>query len=266
MTETAHRPPAVPPTGGARSSSPAVLVERLPASVAGRLPMDAAEAFRDLPGLALLESARPGRRARWSFVTADPVDVVEAVSEGPDPFAAARSLLDRLKASALADAGLPPFLAGLVGFIGYDVGLALSSRRTVAVDDQGLPPLRLALHDWVVAWDRRTGAAWLGGRAVDGDVGALHRRIDRVRERLIDGLARDRGGATALAPDEPLEFVSNLGRTAFEDGVGSVRDAIARGDIYQANLTRRLETPFEGDPWPLYRCLRTGDPALFSAY
>ena len=27
-------------------------------------PMDAAEAFRDLPGLALLESARPGRTGR----------------------------------------------------------------------------------------------------------------------------------------------------------------------------------------------------------
>ena len=46
----------------------------------------------------------------------------------------------------------------------------------------------------------------------------------------------------------------------------AVRDHIARGDIYQANLTRRLETPFEGDPWELYRRLRTGDPSLFSAY
>jgi para-aminobenzoate synthetase component 1 len=48
--------------------------------------------------------------------------------------------------------------------------------------------------------------------------------------------------------------------------VESVRDRIARGDLYQANLTRRLATPFDGDPWPLYRRLRTGDPSLFSAY
>jgi para-aminobenzoate synthetase component 1 len=41
---------------------------------------------------------------------------------------------------------------------------------------------------------------------------------------------------------------------------------VARGDIYQANLTRRLETPFDSDPWDLYRRLRTGDPSLFSAY
>ena len=46
----------------------------------------------------------------------------------------------------------------------------------------------------------------------------------------------------------------------------AIRAAIARGDIYQANLTRRLSTSFQADPWPLYRALRTGDPALFAAY
>ncbi|TAL08446.1 MAG: hypothetical protein EPO00_07255, partial [Chloroflexota bacterium] len=38
--------------------------------------MDAAERLRDLPGLALLESARPGRNARWSYLAADPVAVL----------------------------------------------------------------------------------------------------------------------------------------------------------------------------------------------
>jgi para-aminobenzoate synthetase component 1 len=49
-------------------------------------------------------------------------------------------------------------------------------------------------------------------------------------------------------------------------GVEQVREHIARGDVYQANLTRRLESPFEADPWELYRRLRTGDPSLFSAF
>ena len=69
------------------------------------------------------------------------------------------------------------------------------------------------------------------------------------------------------APDgEPLVFSSSLDRAAYEVGVDRVRELIARGDIYQANLTRRLSAPFHGDPWPLYRRLRTGDPSLFSAY
>jgi para-aminobenzoate synthetase component 1 len=63
-----------------------------------------------------------------------------------------------------------------------------------------------------------------------------------------------------------LTFRSGLSRAAYEAGVSRIREHIAAGDLYQANLTRRLETPFDGDPWDLYRRLRTGDPSLFSAY
>ncbi|MFN8628770.1 MAG: chorismate-binding protein [Chloroflexota bacterium] len=47
--------------------------------------------------------------------------------------------------------------------------------------------------------------------------------------------------------------------------VEAVREAIAQGEIYQATLTRRLETLPAGDPWPLFR-LRTGDPAFFGGH
>jgi para-aminobenzoate synthetase component 1 len=238
-------------------------LRRLPERVAGRRPIDVAEAFRDLPGVALLESARPGRNARWTYLTADPVAVLDAPAAGPDPFAVARRLVARLDPTPVFGIDAPRFLGGLVGFIGYDLGHALERLPSIAVDDQGLPPLRLALHDWVVAWDRRSGEAWLGGRALDGDQRRLARRLDDVHARLTTpgpGLAQPADG------DEPLRFRSDLGRADYEAGVRAVREHIARGDIYQANLTRRLVSPFAGDPWTLYRRLRTGDPSLFSAF
>ena len=228
-------------------------------------PIDAAEAFRDLGGLVLLESARPGRNARWTYLTADPVAVLEAPAAGPDPFAVARRLVARLDPSLSETPDAPPFLGGLVGFLGYDLGHSLERLPSIAIDDQGLPPLRLALHDWVVAWDRRTGEAWLAGRAVDGDIRSLARRLDDVHARLTTPDAVDRAG-DASDDGAPLIFRSGLSRTAYEAGVDSVREHIAEGDIYQANLTRRLETRFDGDPWARYRRLRTGDPSLFSAY
>ena len=237
--------------------------------------IDAAEGFRDLPGLALLESARPGRNARWSYLTADPVAVLETPATGPDPFAVARRLLGRLDPGpvqvpprlGLEDPGesVPPFLGGLVGFLGYDLGGLLVRLPAVAPIDQDLPPLRLALHDWVVAWDRRSGTAWLGGRAMDGDVQGLDRRLDDVHARLMDHRAP--GAIPREAPvATSFRFRSGLDRSAYEARVDEVRQHIARGDIYQANLTRRLETPFSGEPWELYRRLRTGDPSLFAAY
>ena len=241
-------------------------LRRLPDRVAASRPIDAAEAFRDLPGLALLESARPGRNARWTYLTADPVAVLEAPAAGPDPFAVARRLVGRLDPTPVVPADAPRFLGGLVGFLGYDLGHILERLPSVAEDDQGLPPLRLALHDWVVAWDRRTGYAWLGGRALDGDGRRLARRLDEVHARLTTPAAPAVDRAAPSDAGDALRFRSSLSRPAFEAGVERVRQHIARGDIYQANLTRRLETPFAGDPWTLYRRLRTGDPSLFSAY
>ena len=245
-----------------RTLAPVVL-ERLPA-LDGVRAVDAAEMLRDLPGLVLLESARRGRLGRWSFLTADPLAVVEDASPGPDPFAGARRTIDRLAGGRVV--GAPPFLGGLVGYLGYGLRTALEPR--LAVSDRAadrapspLPELRLALHDWVIAWDGRSGTAWLGGRAADGDVAPFDARLADIRARMANvprGILRP---PPVLAP-----FRSSLGRAAFEAGVEAVLDAIARGEIYQANLTRRLSTPFTGDPWPLHRALAAGDPALFGAY
>jgi para-aminobenzoate synthetase component 1 len=270
--------PAVIPS--IRSSGP-VRLRRLRDSVAATRPIDLAEAFRDLPGVCLLESARPGRNARWTYLTADPAAVLESPAAGPDPFAVARRLVARLDPTVIIPADAPRFLGGLVGYLGYDLGGALERLPSIAPADQDLPLLRLALHDWVVAWDRRTGHAWLGGRALDGDGHRLARRLDDVHARLIawprrlGGVPRPaawtESAATSRepvdgAPEPALAFRSNLDRGAYLDAVERVREHIARGDIYQANLTRRLETAFDTDPWTLYRHLRTGDPSLFSAY
>ena len=265
--------PVGPNPAGALAGTPGgvVRLRRLPDRVATARPIDVAEAFRDLPGLALLESARPGRNARWTYLTADPIAVLDTPAAGPDPFAVARRLLARMDATGVVPADAPRFLGGLVGFLGYDFGQSLERLPSISADDQGLPPLRLGLHDWVVAWDRRTGHAWLGGRAVGGDGRRLARRLDDVHARLMAGTQRattDDIDLDAAGVDDgtPLRFRSSLSRAAYEAGVQRVRAHIAHGDIYQANLTRRLETPFTGDPWERYRRLRTGDPSLFSAY
>jgi para-aminobenzoate synthetase component 1 len=250
-------------------------------SLGGVAPMDAAEAFRDLPGLALLESARPGRTGRWSYLTADPIAVLEAPAEGEDPFAEARSLLARMAADNDGET-LPPFAGGLVGYLGYDLGRRLERLPSIARVDQHLPVMRLGLYDWAIAWDRRRGEAVLASRVVDGDADRMGARIRDVLER-VDALARGEVSAAraevrvrhdggideripAVAPDAPAAFESGTTRAAWIDRVEAVRAAIGRGEIYQANLTRRLEAPFAGDPWPLFRRLRTGDPALFAGY
>jgi para-aminobenzoate synthetase component 1 len=288
--------------------------------VAGADVPEVAARLADLPGLAILESARPGRRARWTYVTADPVAVVTVPGPSGATFGPARAMLARMggggtrgpggSSGASGPSGVgpgpgdaagdardaPPFAGGLVGYIGYDLGRELERIPSIAAADQHLPVLRLGLHDWVVAIDRRTGRVVLAGTAVDGDDVHLDERLADVRARLstpgpawpgtgpngpVRGPARLADPAPAAAADPavaaphptaaaaagiPRRFASGLDRAAFVERVGRVRDAIAAGAIYQANLARRLEAPFSGDPRALFALLRAGDPAPFAAY
>jgi para-aminobenzoate synthetase component I len=243
------------------SASTPVVTERLPA-LDGVAPADAADAFRELPGLALLESARPGRAGRWSFLVAEPVAVLDGSAPGADPFSEARAALHRLDTSPLTHAA-PPFAGGLVGHLGYDLGRRLERLPAGPIDDQGLPDLRLGLHAWAIAWDGRDGRAWLAGRAIDGDSEGLERALARVRARAEGALRVPLRGEPALPR---LAFRSDVSRGDWMARVEMVRAAIATGELYQANLTRRLVAPFDGDPWPVFRRLRAGEPAAFTAY
>jgi para-aminobenzoate synthetase component 1 len=52
------------------------------------------------------------------------------------------------------------------------------------------------------------------------------------------------------------EWVRSWSSAEYESAVGEVRDAIARGDVYQVNLVQHLQAPFSGDPAALAARLR----------
>jgi para-aminobenzoate synthetase component I len=66
---------------------------------------------------------------------------------------------------------------------------------------------------------------------------------------------------------DPSSWRTSLDRDEFCRGVVAVRDAIAAGDVYQVNLTRRLSAPFPAgaDVAALGAALAEGNPAPYSA-
>lgn len=63
------------------------------------------------------------------------------------------------------------------------------------------------------------------------------------------------------------DWTTSIDRSAFEAAVTSIRDEISAGEVYQANLTRRLTTrlPPNPDIMALAAALRASNPAPFSA-
>jgi para-aminobenzoate synthetase component 1 len=84
---------------------------------------------------------------------------------------------------------------------------------------------------------------------------------------------RRRPSGSAPRPSRPWQgprrdaWISSLDRPAFSRRVDVVREAIAAGDVYQVNLTRRLSAPLPRDAsmLALGADLATGNPAPFAA-
>ncbi|HZI21390.1 MAG TPA: aminodeoxychorismate synthase component I [Gemmatimonadales bacterium] len=264
-------------------------------------PLATCARFQDLPFVTLLDSAPPSDHehlGRYSFLAADPFTAVRSKGQltqqlvegkwirvGADPLSQVRALLAP-HATAPAP-GLPPFQGGAAGYVGYDWGMMLESVPRPRYDDLAVPDVDLALYDWVIAWDHVAGRAWVISTGIP-DVGTARekraaRRRSWVNERLADrwlaGWAvRDSTAAhlTAYpsnrltAPSYPVPDLpgvrSNFTRAGYLNAVARVIEYVFAGDIFQANLSQRLEAPLVGTPLELYDRLRRRNPAPFSAY
>jgi para-aminobenzoate synthetase component 1 len=248
-------------------------------------PTATVERFLGQPHLLFLDSASgPAHLGRYSWLSADPATVIRAKGPG-----AAGLPLDDLRAflqqhhTPPVD-GLPPFQGGAAGWLAYDLGEALERIPAPRYDDLALPDVMLGLYDWTIAWDHHQRRAWIISTGLP-ETGAA--RVQRASEqlawvqRLISAPSRpsrpSRFTHTARSrpPSYPVsgpDLTSEIGlRSSFThrgylDAVSRVREYILAGDIFQANLTQRLEAPLEEDPWQLYRRMRQVNPAPFAAY
>ena len=251
-------------------------------------PARCCEQLEGLPYRLFLDSAATATRlGRYSFVTADPVDVIE--SKGSS------GALDDVRARLAAHraepiAGLPPFQGGAAGYIAYDWGLTLERLPAPRLDDLALPDVVVGIYDWVLAWDHVASRAWLisTGMPETDDVARAARALQRANEirRRLDQdtpshprtLAPSHPRTLAprtLAPsylvedawwDPSFELRSSFTRSGYLDAVQRVRDYIFAGDIFQANLSQRFEAPLRESPWSFYSRLRLRNPAPFAAF
>ena len=234
----------------------------------------AAPRLLDLPRPAFLDSSlTDGRGGRYSFVTADPFLVLRSrgrhveltspagrVVAEEDPWTILQLLLRRYQVDPVQ--GLPPFLGGAVGYLGYDLGRTLERLPTTAVDE-GLPELDVGFYDWVLATDHLSGESWIiaTGFPTGGEV-AARARVAGIQERLY---APPSLSSYAPSPEAP-RLRSNFRRADYLRAVERAREYIAAGDIFQVNLSHRLGGEWDGAAWPLYERLRAASPISYGAY
>jgi para-aminobenzoate synthetase component 1 len=206
-----------------------------------------------------------------------------------EPLETLRALLPHVALEpALAPPELP-FIGGLVGHLGYEIGACTEPVSLRARAEAGFPDASLLWADRLIAVDHlhaRTFALGWGFGAAEADA-AWHAEasLEVCRRWLLDAPMRNARSRPAApirtlgpAPDDlahrrellsrnpPDTAQISLDGSGFSARVDELIDEITAGNVYEVNLTRRISVEFDGDPLRLYAALRRESPAPFAAY
>jgi para-aminobenzoate synthetase component 1 len=219
------------------------------------------------------------RLGRYSFMGSDPFlvlssrgDVITIIRDGAEetrrgnPFDVLGGFLDRFE---MDTAGSPvPFNGGAVGYFAYDLCHFIERLPARARDDLGLPECYLAFYDAVAAFDHREKRAYLvsTGFPEPDETGRQRRAGERLRElkRLV--LEQPSLMETKVSPAQRIILKANFSHEGYLEAVERAREYICAGDIFQVNLSQRLEADLPLPPYELYLRLREINPAPFASY
>ena len=246
-----------------------------PETLVGRL--------RGEDGVVLLRSQEfDSPQARHSFVAANPflklrsygsLCQIDSTEGRRRQFGNPWSVLDSLMAryEILDEVDLPFPLGGCFGFWGYDLKNFVEARLPRrAENDLELPDCAVGFHDSLIAFDHRLDKTWIvsTGLCADGSRNETRARqvADWWRERLASDQIDDAHPASSRKPPASRSIESNLSRAEFVDIVRRAQRYIRAGDIYQVNLSHRLNVALDIDGWELYSRLTAVSPAPFSAW
>ena len=219
-----------------------------------------------------------------------------------DPLHVLKDLLGRYK--YVPSPELPPFVGGAVGMIGYDTVRFFEKLPTLATDDLGLDDCLFLFTDALLIFDnvKHKILALCNARiALGEDPGASY---DAAALKVEALLGRLRGPGTGDAPGTgsagllrsesrsateevppmvsssvpealPLPsspalpvpgFVPNRTEADYKAAVLRVKEYIAAGDTFQAQIGQRLSKTLHADPFDVYRALRSINPSPYMFY
>jgi len=226
----------------------------------------------------LLESVEGGENiARYTFTGANPEEVFRArghvctletsgreIHFDDDPIEQMRRLTARYRPVRVP--GLPPLIAGAIGYFAYDMVRLIEKIPASGRDDLGLDDCVMMFYLGLVVFDHVRHRVWVIRNVfTDGD-GSLREKYDAaVRE--IRSVRRKLEGPLPAQRRAPrrgkLNVRSNMTRPQYLAAVRKAKAYIRAGDIFQVVPSQRFSAQTSADPFEIYRALRVVNPSPY---
>jgi anthranilate synthase component 1 len=223
----------------------------------------------------LLESVLKGQQlGRYSFIGCSPVDSVEVPpsqynNNGSDPndfFTCLQKKLDQYESMHVDE--LPRFTGGAVGFIGYDMIRQIEVLPHPKPDTVYTPEAVMAFYLDLIAFDHLKNQVILIANAIIGKNSNLQNLYNETIGRLdkIANILKSPLNLNLHFSADQNQIKSNFSKNGYENIVNKAKEYIFAGDIFQVVLSQRMEIPYEGDTFQIYRTLRNINPSPYLFY
>ena len=230
----------------------------------------------------LLESVEGGEKiARYTFAGAHPEEVFRyangaCVLESPnrilweerDPITFLRARMERFHPVRLP--GLPPLVAGAIGYFSYDMVRLIERLPKRLRDDIGLYDAVLMFYRGIIAFDHVQHRLWIVRNVFTDGEGSLRakynaavRAIRETRQQLEKASPAEQPAKQLTNRHAPLRVSSNFRRGEYLDAVRKSKNYIRAGDIFQVVISQRFSARTHADPFQIYRELRALNPSPY---
>lgn len=226
-------------------------------------------AVRDLPDAVWLDSGAPHSiQGRFDIISACPDGIVETQgaistivdqhgsrSSEEDPFTLAEQLLEPLVDHSLSSDY--PFVGGLIGYFGYDLGRRLIDIPNTAAQITKLPDMRIGRFLWALVVDHQEQRSEL----------VFHAQCSEELRALIGSRLSDLKEIESTDKFTLRQkFSATLSESEYKEAIRAIKGYIDSGDCYQTNFTQHFSAQFSGDLWPAYLALREAVGSPYSAF
>jgi len=233
----------------------------------------------------LLESVEGGEKiARYTFAGANPEEVFRyaggacvlesrdrIIWEERDPISFLRERMARFRPVRLP--GLPPLVAGAIGYFSYDMVRLIERLPKRLRDDIGMYDAMLMFYRGIIAFDHVQHRLWIVRNVYTEEPGTLRAKYDkavkeirRTRQMLEEPVAGERPAKKKAAKSRAPQFTSNFKPKEYLEAVRKAKRYIREGDIFQVVLSQRFSAKTKAAPFDIYRELRALNPSPYLFY
>ena len=210
------------------------------------------------------------RRAVRSIIGTGITDIFTITGENGHPVSPIGQIRKFMAEFPLVGRAPGGFTGGLVGYCSYDMVSCLNEGYLDAGKEKNCPAGRfmLATSGVVLNHQEETCTVFVSPSVQPGDdIRAIYTKSAeevfslgcRVREIVVD----DSPGPKGICNNAEIPVSSPMSKEEFTSAVRKTLEHIRAGDIFQAVISRRFETPYVGDPFRIYTEVRELNPSPY---